>query len=143
MPAVTSVTNFSDGNVLTASALNAVNCGIHVYTNSTTRDAAYGGSGERTLVAGEFAYLLDDLKLYVYNGTSWTGVSSMRKVTRFTASGTFTPPTGVTYAIAHIIGGGGGVGSGCDDSDDAAMPFNHLSGGKDMKWTASEHLKVG
>jgi len=111
MPAVTSVTNFSDGNVLTATALNAVNCGIHVYADAAARNAAYGGSGERTLVAGEFAYLLDDLKLYVYNGTSWTGVSSMRKVTRFTASGTFTPPTGVTYAIAHIIGGGGGVGA--------------------------------
>ena len=34
------------------------------------------------------------------------------KVTRFTSSGTFTPPTGVTYAIAHIRGGGGGAEHG-------------------------------
>ena len=33
------------------------------------------------------------------------------QITRFTASGTFTPPTGVTYAVAHIRAGGGGVGS--------------------------------
>jgi hypothetical protein len=33
------------------------------------------------------------------------------KVTAFTASGTFTVPAGVTYAIAHITGGGGSVGT--------------------------------
>jgi hypothetical protein len=31
------------------------------------------------------------------------------KVEQFTASGTWTVPAGVTYAIAHIIGGGGGA----------------------------------
>ena len=33
------------------------------------------------------------------------------KVDRFTADGTFTPPDGVTYAVAHIRGGGGGIGT--------------------------------
>jgi hypothetical protein len=33
------------------------------------------------------------------------------KVERFTADGTFTPPAGVTYAVAHIRAGGGGVGA--------------------------------
>jgi hypothetical protein len=33
------------------------------------------------------------------------------KIDRFTADGTFTVPAGVTYAIAHIRGGGGGVGT--------------------------------
>jgi hypothetical protein len=32
------------------------------------------------------------------------------KVDRFTTSGTWTVPTGVTYAVAHIRGGGGGAG---------------------------------
>ena len=36
----------------------------------------------------------------------------MTEVEAFTASGTFTVPTGVTYAIAHITGGGGGAGRG-------------------------------
>tara|TARA_R110000822_G_C15175724_1_gene479793 strand:+ start:43 stop:573 length:531 start_codon:yes stop_codon:yes gene_type:complete len=33
------------------------------------------------------------------------------KVAAFTSSGTFTPPTGVTYAVAYIRAGGGGVGT--------------------------------
>jgi hypothetical protein len=49
--------------------------------------------------------------LQLYNGTSWVGVSRMKNVATFTASGTWTVPTGVTYAIAYIRGGGGGVGS--------------------------------
>lgn len=40
-----------------------------------------------------------------------SGSAMQTQVTEFTASGTFTPPTGVTYAVAHIIGGGGGVGN--------------------------------
>ena len=32
------------------------------------------------------------------------------KVDRFTVSGTFTPPAGVFYAVAHITAGGGGIG---------------------------------
>lgn len=34
------------------------------------------------------------------------------KVDRFTADGTWTVPAGVTYAVAHIRAGGGGVGNG-------------------------------
>ena len=34
------------------------------------------------------------------------------KVDRFTADGTFTPPAGVFYAVAHITGGGCGTGTG-------------------------------
>jgi hypothetical protein len=33
------------------------------------------------------------------------------RITAFTASGTFTPAAGVTYAVAYIRGGGGGVGT--------------------------------
>ena len=33
------------------------------------------------------------------------------KVERFTASGTWTVPAGVTYAVAYILAGGGGVGT--------------------------------
>ena len=35
--------------------------------------------------------------------------SPIVKVARFTASGSWTVPTGVTYAVAHILGGGGHV----------------------------------
>lgn len=111
MPAVTSVTNFSDGNVLTATALNAVNCGIHVYSNAAARDAAYGGSGERTLVEGEYAYLLDTDQTLVYSGSSWITVgvnpglvcvkaeTAFSAVTSLTADSVFTS----TYTNYRII----------------------------------------
>lgn len=35
-----------------------------------------------------------------------------KRIAAFTASGTWTVPSGVTYAIAHVLGGGGGVGRG-------------------------------
>ena len=34
-----------------------------------------------------------------------------KRIARFTGSGTWTVPAGVTYAIAHMLGGGGGIGS--------------------------------
>jgi hypothetical protein len=33
-----------------------------------------------------------------------------KKIAAFTASGSWTVPAGVTYAIAHMIGGGGSIG---------------------------------
>ena len=35
-----------------------------------------------------------------------------KRIAAFKSGGTWTVPTGVTYAIAHCIGGGGGVGRG-------------------------------
>jgi hypothetical protein len=96
MPAVTSVTNFSDGNVLTASALNAVNCGIHVYSNAAARDAAYGGSGERTLVEGEYAYLLDTDQTLVYSGSSWVSVGTTPGLVCVKAETSFSAVASVT-----------------------------------------------
>jgi hypothetical protein len=124
MPAATSVWDFSDGEILSASKLDDVNCGVHVFTNSTTRSAAYGGTGERTLAAGEMSYLLDTGKIEVYNGTSWISISSVRNVAAFTSSGTWTVPTGVTYAVANIRGGGGGVGdSGSGNGGTSSVAF--------------------
>ena len=39
-----------------------------------------------------------------------SGFRYEKRVERFTADGTFTPPAGVSYAIAHIRAGGGGIG---------------------------------
>jgi hypothetical protein len=48
------------------------------------------------------------------NGTTWQSVAPVTNVsaTVFTASGTFTIPTGVTRVKMTIVGGGGGGGSG-------------------------------
>jgi hypothetical protein len=108
--ATTFVPTYVANEVLTAANLNVTNSGIPVFTNSTTRDAGFGGVGEKTLAQGQFCYLESTGKLQVYSGSSWTNVGSQTNVAAFTASGTWTVPAGVTYAIAHIRAGGGGAG---------------------------------
>lgn len=108
--AVTSVPTYTDGEILEASRLNVTNSGCPVFADATARAAAFGGTGEKVLAAGQLSYLESNNKIYVYNGTAWVSISSVNKVAAFTASGTWTVPAGVTYAVAHITGGGGGVG---------------------------------
>jgi hypothetical protein len=110
--AVTTVPVYTAGEVLTAADLNITNSGIPVFATTTTRDAAFGGTGEKTLAQGQFCYLESTSKLQVYTGSAWANVGTTTNVDRFTASGTWTVPAGVTYAIAHIQAGGGGCSRG-------------------------------
>jgi hypothetical protein len=45
------------------------------------------------------------------------------KIDRFTADGTFTVPSGVTYAIAHIRAGGGGLGGSAGAGGTSSVAF--------------------
>jgi hypothetical protein len=109
--AVTSVPTYVAGQVLDASRLNVTNSGVPVFADTTARDAGFGGTGEKTLAEGQLCYLESTNKVQFYDGTSWANLGSMTEVAAFTASGTWTVPAGVTYAIAHIRAGGGGVGT--------------------------------
>lgn len=110
--ATTKVPSYTAGQVLTAADLSITNSGIPVFADAAARDAAFGGTGEKTLAEGQFAYLEDTNEVQFYDGSSWTKLGgSMTKVAAFTAGGTWTVPAGVTYAIAHIRGGGGGNGT--------------------------------
>lgn len=109
--AQTTVPTFTANQVLTAAQVNQINTGVPVFADSTARTAAFGGSGEKVLAQGQLSYLESDGKIYVYSGTAWVSISSVTNVAAFTASGTWTVPAGVTYAIAHITGGGGGIGT--------------------------------
>lgn len=109
--AQTAVPVFTAGQVLTAAQVTQINTGIPVFATTTTRDAAFGGTGEKTLAQGQFCYLESTGKLQVYTGSAWANVGTQTNTATFTASGTWTVPAGVTYAIAYIRGGGGGVGS--------------------------------
>jgi hypothetical protein len=111
--AQTSVPTFVASQVLTAQQLNdSARTGVPVFADTTARDAAFGGSGEKVLAEGQLCYLEDTNKVQYYDGAAWANLGSVTNVEAFTASGTFTPPAGVTYAIAHIRAGGGGVGRG-------------------------------
>jgi|688.fasta_scaffold12122_12 hypothetical protein len=109
--AQTTVPTFTASQVLTADQMNqSARTGVPVFADTTARDAAFGGSGEKTLAEGQLCYLESTDKVQFYNGTSWANLGSVTNVAAFSASGSWTVPAGVTYAIAHIRGGGGGTG---------------------------------
>ena len=110
--AQTTVPTFVAAQVLTADQQNqSARTGVPVFATTVTRDAAFGGAGEKTLAQGQLCYLEATNKVQYYDGTNWANIGGVQNVTAFTASGTFTPPAGVTYAVAYIRAGGGGVGT--------------------------------
>jgi hypothetical protein len=123
--AQTTVPSFTVGQVLTADQQNqSARTGVPVFADTTARDAAFGGAGKKTLAEGQLCYLEDTNKVQYYDGAAWANLGSVTNVEAFTASGTFTPPAGVTYAIAHIRAGGGGVGTGSSGAGgDSSVAF--------------------
>lgn len=83
-------------------------------------------------VEGMVTFLQDTDSLEYYDGSAWQavgGASMIKKVEAFTASGTWTVPAGVTYAIAHIRGGGGGIAANAFDAGNGGSSSVAFSGG--------------
>ena len=75
--AQTSVPTFTAGEILTAANMNiSARTGIPVFADSTARDAAFGGTGEKTLAEGQFAYLESTNATQYYDGATWQAVAS-------------------------------------------------------------------
>ena len=72
--AVTTVPVYTAGEVLTAADMNITNSGIPVFASSVERDAAFGGTGEKTLAEGQYAYLESTKQTLVYDGSNWISV---------------------------------------------------------------------
>jgi len=73
--AQTSVPTFTAGEILTAANMNiSARTGIPVFADSTARDAAFGGTGEKTLAEGQFAYLESTNATQYYDGAAWQSV---------------------------------------------------------------------
>lgn len=90
--AQTSVPTFTAGEILTAANMNiSARTGIPVFATTTTRDAAFGGTGEKTLAEGQFAYLEDSNTTQYYDGAAWQtigitpGLVPTKSQTTFTA----------------------------------------------------------
>jgi hypothetical protein len=69
--AQTSVPAFTSGQVLTAQQQTEINTGVPVFATTVTRDAAFGGTGEKVLAQGQLAYIEATNIVQYYNGTSW------------------------------------------------------------------------
>lgn len=83
--AQTSVPVFTAGQILTAQQQNWINTGIPVFATTTTRDAAFGGAGEKTLAEGQMAYIEATKTTQYYNGTSWVSINGLQLITAETA----------------------------------------------------------
>ena len=75
--AVTTVPVYTAGEVLTAADMNITNSGIPVFATTTTRDAAFGGTGEKTLAEGQFAYIEATNTTQYYDGTAWQSLGAV------------------------------------------------------------------
>jgi hypothetical protein len=57
--------------------MNITNSGIPVFATTVTRDAAFGGTGEKTLAEGQFAYLETGNVTQYYDGAAWVAVGGI------------------------------------------------------------------
>ena len=108
----TSVPLFTSGEVLTAANMNlSAGTGVPVFTNTTTRDAGFGGAGEKVLAEGQLCYLSSTNVVQYYDGAAWATVgpataSALVRVGGGTLSGTSTAFTSVfssTYQAYSLV----------------------------------------
>ena len=112
----TTVPLFVAAEVLTAADMNlSAGTGVPVFSNSTTRDAGFGGAGEKVLAEGQLCYLSDSNIVQYYSGASWATVgpatpglvcvkaeTAFSAVTSFTADSIFTSSyTNYRIVIRH------------------------------------------
>jgi hypothetical protein len=111
----TTVPLFTSGEVLTASDMNiSAGTGVPVFANTTTRDAGFGGAGEKVLAEGQLCYLSDSNIVQYYTGAAWATVgpttskiaqvvSTTLTSTFTTTSTSFTDVTGLTVSITPTL----------------------------------------
>ena len=110
----TSVPLFTAGEVLTAANMNiSAGTGVPVFTNTTTRDAAFGGAGEKVLAEGQLCYLSSTNVVQYYDGAAWATVGPATAGglvfitgTTFSAASSVSLPTSTftsTYANYRIL----------------------------------------
>lgn len=106
----TAVPVYASGQVLDAARLNLTNCGVPVFSGTATRDAAFGGSGEKVLAEGQLCYLEDANVVQYYDSAAWltvgpttSGVVQVKSATKtdtFTTSSTsYVDVTGLSVSI--------------------------------------------
>jgi hypothetical protein len=86
--ATTFVPKYTSGEVLTAANLSVTNSGIPVFADTTARDNSFGGTGEKVLAEGQFAYIEATNLTQYYDGAAWqnVGVSGLTYITQATPS---------------------------------------------------------
>ena len=129
--AQTSVPKFTAGDTLTAANTNLLANGIPVFGGTALRDASFGGSGEKVLAEGQYAYLEDTNTTQFYDGAAWVNFAAAKLgqvvqgtlSTQFsTTSTSFTSvgltatitPTSTSSTVLVMYAGSQGASSGTD-----------------------------
>jgi len=120
----TTVPLFVAAEVLTAADMNlSAGTGVPVFATTVTRDAGFGGAGEKALAEGQLCYLSSTNVVQYYDGAAWAtvGPSTAGALTLVSATtiGTSVGSVTVTNAFsatydAYKIVISGGVGSADD-----------------------------
>jgi hypothetical protein len=101
--AQTTVPTFTAGQVLTADQQNqSARTGVPVFATTVERDAAFGGTGEKTLAEGQLCYLESTDVVQYYDGASWATVGP-------STPGGLIYVTGATFTAASTISMAAGV----------------------------------
>lgn len=114
--AQTSVPLYVAAEVLTAADMNiSAGTGVPVFATTVTRDAAFGGAGEKVLAEGQLAYIEASNIVQYYDGAAWAtvgpasagGLVSVAPTTvgKTGASSTATASTNgqVTFALCETL----------------------------------------
>lgn len=105
--ATTTVPVYVAAEVLTAADLNITNSGIPVFATTVTRDAGFGGAGEKTLAEGQFAYIEATDTTQYYDGSAWQtlgatpGLKVVKAETAFSAVSSVTADSVFTSAYTN------------------------------------------
>jgi hypothetical protein len=76
--------------------MNITNSGIPVFATTVTRDAAFGGAGEKTLAEGQFAYIEATNTTQYYDGAAWQAVGTTPGLVCVKAETAFSGASSVT-----------------------------------------------
>lgn len=115
--AVTTVPLYASGDVLTASNLNITNSGIPVFATTVTRDAAFGGTGEKVLAQGQMAFIEATNLTQFYDGAAWQTLGGGLTLVKAQTIGSGVSTVTVTGAFSatydnYFMTVSGGVASG-------------------------------
>ena len=94
--AQTTVPTFTAAQVLTADQMNqSARTGVPVFAGTVERDAAFGGSGEKTLAEGQLCYLESTNVVQYYDGAVWAtvGPQTLTSGLNYITGATFTTAT--------------------------------------------------
>ena len=99
----TTVPTFIPGQVLEASQLvNSAATGVPVFATTVTRDAGFGGAGEKALAEGQLCYLESTNVVQYYDGAAWATLAPAPAASSgltFISSGSF--GTSTTFSLPN------------------------------------------